>query len=1318
MRGYLRTCALLAARQSLFLTGLLGLSASHAQVATNYVFSSSAGSFSSISGGTQLWGGFLQLDNIDDNVSGAQTIPPFNFGGTIYTQMYVSSNGFITFGSAPATNNYTPISSSAGYAGAIAAFGTDLQNTNASFGFAQREVRWEQVGNEVVVQWKGLRRKGVSNENFNMQLRLNTSTSVIRAVYGSLSGQGSSTGFQPEVGLRGPNNTFGTNVNNRLVGTGAENWSSSLAGTANNSTMRFTTGAPAKAFTNGLTYTWTPNCSQPTATTTIVPNCSNNTYTVQVNVTGLGGAPNVDLVSSVGGLFADNVGTGTYTSPAVSVGTPVTITVVHNANGICSIPLGPFNPIIACSGTCLATSLVIPADGCSTNNNLDVLVPASYPGTALGVDVLLQSVDLIVAADLLNNSDLQIRLISPGGQSRNMVLGRFGNGTNLGNPANCPTAALRLIDGGAALTNSSINNVTGNYQPEQTLAGYTGNPNGTWTLRLCDNGIILSGALKYVKLNFVTRGSQDPCAPTPITCGASLVTNSTAGYPNTLPATACNFNGAASTGGTHWWTCTAASAGEMTASLCGQSTFNSRISVFLPQPSCTAPTCIAMSDDAPGCPSNSSEVRFMATAGQQYLIAVHGSGAATGSYTMSLFCQAACTPGVSNDACSTALAMTSVLADGSGSLLDQDNTCAHVDDPTSLSGASHVVGLWYAFNSGPNAHHRLHALKNSDNAIYSASVLNYALYSGSCTNMGATGPVITVGNAPSAGDLPTLAPNTDYKLLVYNNGALSQNGSYAIMLDHPGLDDAGVTAVTSPNGLVCGGMFAPVVTLKNFGEHTLTAVTLRVTIDGGGSVLDYPWTGSLAYNTSTNVTLPSVATPAGVHSVQVTVLQPNGANDGIASNDAASSTYDASGNACKVTIHTDGAGSETTWVIYDAFAFPLASGGPYANNTTIETEVCLPTTFGDSYSFFLFDSGGDGMCCGNGNGFWELHDMQGRTLLRDQFMDGAQSPPVDPQTPAYSQGHSFSLPAGPTDIMANECGVFTNDLQSKVYCMSVANVSLYQFEFSDPDAGFLRRIAVPRPWVKFGEMTTSPLLPGTVYFTRVRVDQGAPGFSDDRFGGGCEMGINPVTVPGCTQLIDNPALPTHSCGVTKTFGGSDKIWAQPVVNGTLYKFNFVNAGLGYNRTIQSNNYVCILNWVTQPLVSGNTYQVKVNVLVNGQWSGFCGSACDVTIMDQFAGGEERSLEVQEDGIEAMVYPNPTRDGRVNVHLDGLLEHEGEITIEVYSLKGERMAADRFSHDGPVFDRVVTLRTDLESGVYLMRITAGDRVITSRLSVVR
>ena len=73
--------------------------------------------------------------------------------------------------------------------------------------------------------------------------------------------------------------------------------------------------------------------------------------------------------------------------------------------------------------------------------------------------------------------------------------------------------------------------------------------------------------------------------------------------------------------------------------------------------------------------------------------------------------------------------------------------------------------------------------------------------------------------------------------------------------------------------------------------------------------------------------------------------------------------------------------------------------------------------------------------------------------------------------------------------------MFTNNLQNKVYWQAVPGVTTYQAEFCNPDAGFRRAFGLcGRNWVKFSEMVTTPLLPGTHYFARVRADQGSHRF--------------------------------------------------------------------------------------------------------------------------------------------------------------------------------------------------------------------------------
>ncbi|HEY0976463.1 MAG TPA: hypothetical protein VGE21_03245, partial [Flavobacteriales bacterium] len=191
------------------------------------------------------------------------------------------------------------------------------------------------------------------------------------------------------------------------------------------------------------------------------------------------------------------------------------------------------------------------------------------------------------------------------------------------------------------------------------------------------------------------------------------------------------------------------------------------------------------------------------------------------------------------------------------------------------------------------------------------------------------------------------------------------------------------------------------------------------------------------------------------------------------------------GNEVVVSMTTDAQGEQLSWTIMDAMNGVVATGGPYTgqNNTTVNTTVCLPTNFGDCYRLRLTDSFGDGISGGS----WEVRDTNGDLVIGDAFASGVYSPPVSTQNPAYGQGHTFCLPLGGASIDNTSCGVFTNIRQSKVFCSEVPGATTYQFEFSDPDAGFFRRIAVPRNWVRFSEMYTNPLQPGVVYFVRARV---------------------------------------------------------------------------------------------------------------------------------------------------------------------------------------------------------------------------------------
>ncbi|WP_432673009.1 hypothetical protein [Flavobacterium sp. SM2513] len=83
-------------------------------------------------------------------------------------------------------------------------------------------------------------------------------------------------------------------------------------------------------------------------------------------------------------------------------------------------------------------------------------------------------------------------------------------------------------------------------------------------------------------------------------------------------------------------------------------------------------------------------------------------------------------------------------------------------------------------------------------------------------------------------------------------------------------------------------------------------------------------------------------------------------------------------NPLRVAIITDPYGTETTWELYDGDLLLIASGGPYVDQTAVgaypqaPVDICLPN---GNYTFVAYDSYGDGMDVGDGEGFYRLTKM-------------------------------------------------------------------------------------------------------------------------------------------------------------------------------------------------------------------------------------------------------------------------------------------------------------------------------------------------------
>ncbi|RQO32249.1 hypothetical protein DBR32_01165 [Taibaiella sp. KBW10] len=233
---------------------------SHAQTnISNYAFTKSTGTYTPITGGTAFVASGVAYD---EDISAAINIPSFTFGGAAQTSLYISANGFITFGAAPAGTNYTPLSTLGSTTGAVAAYAADLGYTvgTVSAG-ASPEIRHQLVGTEYVIQFTDARRWGSTAERTSFQIRLNTANGEIKIVYGGPIVGGSSTS-SIQVGLRGNSITYASNVNNLMTGNVPTattcSWADAVTGYDNGSTMYLNTTNNSIAPIAGLTYTWTP----------------------------------------------------------------------------------------------------------------------------------------------------------------------------------------------------------------------------------------------------------------------------------------------------------------------------------------------------------------------------------------------------------------------------------------------------------------------------------------------------------------------------------------------------------------------------------------------------------------------------------------------------------------------------------------------------------------------------------------------------------------------------------------------------------------------------------------------------------------------------------------------------------------------------------------------------------------------------------------------------------------------------------------------------------------------------------------------------
>ncbi len=180
---------------------------------------------------------------------------------------------------------------------------------------------------------------------------------------------------------------------------------------------------------------------------------------------------------------------------------------------------------------------------------------------------------------------------------------------------------------------------------------------------------------------------------------------------------------------------------------------------------------------------------------------------------------------------------------------------------------------------------------NATAADTDGTIASVAFYNGT-TLLGTStvAPYTYTWATPAVGSYVLTAVATDNLGATATSAAV--NVSVVVQLD------AGISAITTPNGAVGTASAVPSVTLKNFGTTTLTATPISYKIDNNAFAI-FNWTGSLLAGATAAVTLPSVTGYAvGAHTFTAKTGTVNGVADGNAANDALTATFTYTINTC------------------------------------------------------------------------------------------------------------------------------------------------------------------------------------------------------------------------------------------------------------------------------------------------------------------------------------------------------------------------------------------------------------------------------------
>ncbi|MEZ5084567.1 MAG: T9SS type A sorting domain-containing protein [Bacteroidales bacterium] len=289
--------------------------------------------------------------------------------------------------------------------------------------------------------------------------------------------------------------------------------------------------------------------------------------------------------------------------------------------------------------------------------------------------------------------------------------------------------------------------------------------------------------------------------------------------------------------------------------------------------------------------------------------------------------------------------------------------------------------------------------------------------------------------------------------------------------------DVSLKNIVYPGNSYCYDVLSPVIEIENYGIDTLFNCLVMYAVNGIES--QYNWNGQLATGEVAEIILPGVSfVPENQNTIEVEVSMPNGVADENPDNNSMSRNFSQSqvisGQNLILELKTDNLGSETSWQLLNSQGEELYSGSGYENDSTYSINWIMETS--DCYTFIIYDSAGDGLCCESGFGYYRIKDPNEQIyFIGGNF--GAREIEMfelDIET-GISEGFStndFSVYPNP---VKNKCTITSEYMITKVEVINLVGQSVYTYpsincyEFSldfdgQPNGIYFIRINTYQEW--------------------------------------------------------------------------------------------------------------------------------------------------------------------------------------------------------------------------------------------------------------